>query len=440
MAGLSNVLLLFLQVFFCIATTILFSLPSTTTAMISTAISGSVIITKARMLPHGIHDVRSSIAATTAVFRSCRRQAFRIRQQQEFMAHYRYLSSTAIQLSSSNPSSSSPLTTSTVPHTQASSIFDSYRNPNNVNDIVVAALSPCGGCKVTACTIRNLMNEIISSHNMNPIPADALGRLVVCSVLISNGMQYEQTLQISIDSDDGPLQGAMVVCSGGGSLVRGYVGNPSIQGFTLQEAVGKSGTVQVVKNHPSWPNPYNGITRIRTGEIDRDVGIYLAESEQRSCALAATTVVTSDTILCRAAGGYLVERLPGCSEESIQKVEQNLANLLKDGEDTLSKLLLKGITPLDLIFQIFHGMSVDNDDSAIPLGHISPSFCCPCTEDRLLRSLRLLPRSEVEEIIAKHDAIEARCHFCGKLYRLEPEEVRQKFALAKGDPSKDVDL
>ena len=58
--------------------------------------------------------------------------------------------------------------------------------------------------------------------------------------------------------------------------------------MTLEEAVGK-GAVNVVKNHPDWPRPYNGITAIRHGDIDRDIGIYLAESEQRSCALAAAT-------------------------------------------------------------------------------------------------------------------------------------------------------
>ena len=79
-----------------------------------------------------------------------------------------------------------------------------------------------------------------------------------------------------------------------------------MNGFTLQEAVG-SGTMQVVKNHPDWPRPFNGITAIRNSDIDRDVGIYLAESEQRSCALAAATCV--EGTLCKAAGGYLVEQV-----------------------------------------------------------------------------------------------------------------------------------
>jgi hypothetical protein len=46
----------------------------------------------------------------------------------------------------------------------------------------------------------------------------------------------------------------------------------------LQEAVGKKGAVQVVKNHPEWPRPYNGITAIRHGDIDRDVGKVLSLS------------------------------------------------------------------------------------------------------------------------------------------------------------------
>ena len=39
----------------------------------------------------------------------------------------------------------------------------------------------------------------------------------------------------------------------------------------LPEAVGK-GSVQIVKNHPDWPKPYNGITAIEHGDIDRDIG------------------------------------------------------------------------------------------------------------------------------------------------------------------------
>ena len=61
--------------------------------------------------------------------------------------------------------------------------------------------------------------------------------------------------------------------SNGKGEVRGYVGSPMLGEMDLPEAIG-SGSVQVVKNHPEWPNPYNGITAIRHGDIDRDIGNY----------------------------------------------------------------------------------------------------------------------------------------------------------------------
>jgi molecular chaperone Hsp33 len=70
---------------------------------------------------------------------------------------------------------------------------------------------------------------------------------------------------------DGPIRGVVAISSGLGE-VRGYVGSPMLGQMPISEAVGK-GMVQVVKNHPSWPNPYNGITAIRHGDIDRDIGM-----------------------------------------------------------------------------------------------------------------------------------------------------------------------
>ena len=69
---------------------------------------------------------------------------------------------------------------------------------------------------------------------------------------------------------DGPIRGIVATSTGLGE-VRGYVGSPMLGDIKLTEAVGL-GSVQIVKNHPDWPRPYNGITAIRSGDIDRDIG------------------------------------------------------------------------------------------------------------------------------------------------------------------------
>ena len=308
--------------------------------------------------------------------------------------------------------------------------FAEYRNKNNVRDQVFSALSGAGGIKVTAATARNMMNDLMLQHSMTAVSTEALGRTVICALLMSNGMQEEQILQITLKTE-GPIRGVVAICSGKGE-VRGYVGCPMLGGdLQLEDAVGRTGAVQIVKNHPDWPRPYNGITAIRHGDIDRDIGIYLAESEQRSCALAAATSVTG--ILCKAAGGYLIEQLPEASEEEKSKVEENLAKLVElDGGDKLpTNLLLAGRTPLEIAEIILDGLDMR------PLQQIEPALKCECTEDRLVRSLRLLPAADMEDILEKQERVEARCEFCGKVYRMEAEQVREKLAQDAKDASQD---
>eukprot|EP00429_Kryptoperidinium_foliaceum_P012878 CAMPEP_0176042196 /NCGR_PEP_ID=MMETSP0120_2-20121206/20936_1 /TAXON_ID=160619 /ORGANISM="Kryptoperidinium foliaceum, Strain CCMP 1326" /LENGTH=385 /DNA_ID=CAMNT_0017375605 /DNA_START=196 /DNA_END=1353 /DNA_ORIENTATION=- len=315
--------------------------------------------------------------------------------------------------------------------TNGDSSLEQYRNENNVRDQVFSAISGDGSVKVTACTARNLLNDMMLAHTMTATPADALGRTLVCALMMSNGMQDEQTLQITMNSD-GPIRGIVAISNSLGE-VRGYVGSPMLGDMALNEAVGL-GAVQIVKNHPSWPNPYNGITSIRHGDIDRDIGAYLAESEQRSCALAAATSING--ILCTAAGGYLVEQLPGADSETLEQISKNLATLVeKDGGDTLpTNLLGAGVSPLEIAEILLDGLDMK------PLQQIEPKFTCKCNSDRLIRALRLLSPADVDEILEKEEKIEARCEFCGKVYSMSEDEVRKEMANAKGDPAKDEDF
>lgn len=77
--------------------------------------------------------------------------------------------------------------------------LEEYRNKNNIDDQVLSALSDDGSVKVTACTARNLLNDLMLAHTMTAVPADALGRTIVCALMMSNGMQPEQTCQITLN-------------------------------------------------------------------------------------------------------------------------------------------------------------------------------------------------------------------------------------------------
>ena len=56
---------------------------------------------------------------------------------------------------------------------------------------------------------------------------------------------------------------------------------------------------------------------------------------------------------------------------------------------------------------------------------------CPCSEERVMRTLSLLPASEIEDIIKQREVVEAKCEFCGTVYRKTSEQVEAELVARK---------
>ena len=79
--------------------------------------------------------------------------------------------------------------------------MEKYQNKKNLRDQVLSVISANGEIKVTAATTRNLVNDVMLAHNLAAVPADALARAMTCSLLLSNGMQAEQTFQLTLNCE-----------------------------------------------------------------------------------------------------------------------------------------------------------------------------------------------------------------------------------------------
>jgi len=278
-------------------------------------------------------------------------------------------------------------------------------------------------------SIRNLMNDLSLMQNLSPVSMEGLGSTFACGTMLASGMDDNQIFQITVNGA-GPLRGIVTISSSDGGC-KGYVGNPGVGEIPLKDAIGK-GSINIVKNHPDWPRPYNGITEIVTGSIASDVGYYLAQSEQRSCAIHAD--VRLNGLLITGAGGYLIEKLPDCKDDVAGGIEGNLERLGKErggeegeGErDWFMNSLCSGTDLLEIASMITEGYTFTVLDSKTPA---IKSDCC--SEERLIRSLTLLPESEVSDILKTGENVEAKCEFCGKFYRLTPDEVREEIKKAK---------
>ena len=130
------------------------------------------------------------------------------------------------------------------------------------------------------------------------------------------------TLQIK---GGGPLGTVLAVSDNQGN-VRGYVTNPQVDiplrpdgKLDVGGAVGHEGTLTVIKDL-HMKEPYVGTIDLLGGEIAEDVAAYFVESEQIPTACGLGVLVDRDQSV-KAAGGYLIQLMPGATEDTIVKVE-----------------------------------------------------------------------------------------------------------------------
>lgn len=232
-------------------------------------------------------------------------------------------------------------------------------------------------------------------------------------------MKGEETLQVNFVGDAG-LKNVMVITDSD-LKVRGMVGNGDfkydvIGELTTAPLFGK-GQIQVVRNHPSWKAPSNGIVSLRETSIALNLALYMIESEQRLAAII--TDVKIENGRCVHALGVMVERLPGATEEN---VETSIANLVAVDKKRLRSYLedatdtgkLGNEPPVAAAVSSFANRVLN--DCLVGMGSAedvlrwnkSPEYRCSCGQDKVIRAIRLIPKEEVKQILQKHGAVEVR--------------------------------
>eukprot|EP00308_Calcidiscus_leptoporus_P026817 CAMPEP_0119362296 /NCGR_PEP_ID=MMETSP1334-20130426/9397_1 /TAXON_ID=127549 /ORGANISM="Calcidiscus leptoporus, Strain RCC1130" /LENGTH=124 /DNA_ID=CAMNT_0007377489 /DNA_START=100 /DNA_END=475 /DNA_ORIENTATION=- len=115
-----------------------------------------------------------------------------------------------------------------------------------------------------------------------------------------------------------------------------------------------------------------------------------------------------------------VQLLPFAAEDSISLLEANLAAMQTRSPSTLAR---EGVGARGMVEELLKGLEPQFTEPR-PLPGIAAS--CPCSEERVLRTLRLLPRVELDDIMSKNEVVEAKCEFCGTNYRMTPTDIREK--------------
>ncbi len=286
-----------------------------------------------------------------------------------------------------------------------------------MSDRLVRAITSDGMVKAVAVSTRDLTERARNIHKTLPVATAALGRTLAAASMLGNALKEQQgsvTLQIK---GGGPLGSILAVSDCEGN-VRGYVQNPQVDlplrsdgKLNVGAAVGGDGTLTVMRDL-GLKEPYIGSVELLSGEIAEDLAAYFVESEQIPTACALGVLVERDQSV-RAAGGYLIQLLPGAGEDVISRVEQGV---LAAGQVT--GLLDKNPDPETMLKTVL-------SDFNLEILETSPiEYRCYCSRERVTKALISLGADELEKIIREQGGAELTCQFCDRVHRFTAQELQ----------------
>lgn len=272
--------------------------------------------------------------------------------------------------------------------------------------------------RIAAVNATEVVQQMQTLQNTYPLATVAVGRSMVGALLMASQLKEGNHVGL-LFRGNGALQ-SVYAEAGFNGQVRGYTPNPQYQppnydkGLSLKEAIG-NGTLSVSQHQPFQKQPFHGTVELVSGEIGQDIAHYLHQSHQiRSVVSLGVYLDTYGKV--QAAGGVLIEVMPGVAEETVDAILANYEIF----KPNVSQMLIEGATPFDLIEPFM--LSIPFQE--VEHNHTMEYFC-PCTKERVMRALETLGEAELEDMVQKQETAQITCQICGRPYSIAPEEIAE---------------
>jgi molecular chaperone Hsp33 len=289
----------------------------------------------------------------------------------------------------------------------------------NTSDYMVRATAMDGLVRAFAIDSTRTVAELSLRHGTDPAVTAALGRLATGTVLFGAMLKEEDQLVTVRVQGNGPA-GTVLASANGNGEVRGLVSNPRPDIDQVKEngklnvsgAVGTVGRLTVTRDL-GMRQPHTSTVELVSGEVGDDLAHYLAHSEQIPSAVGIGVFVKASGEV-EAAGGYIVQLMPGITNSDAEAIE----NVIRDLPHPTA-MLRSGDTPEAILSRIF--------DTGLNILESRPvRFHCPCSRERAERALLLLGPAEIRDIIVadrEKGATEVTCHFCLARYEIPVSDL-----------------
>ena len=284
-----------------------------------------------------------------------------------------------------------------------------------MSDYLVKALAYEGFVRAYAVNATETVGEAQERHDTWNTSSAALGRTMIGALMLGAMLKGEDKMTVKIEGN-GPA-GAIVVDSNGKGEVKGYIKNPHISlplneigKIDVRGAVGTEGMFTVTKDL-GLKEPFSGQTPIVSGEIGEDFTYYLAVSEQIPSAVGVSVLVDTDDSI-KTAGGFMIQIMPGASDEIIDQIEGRLKETAR-----ISTLLDEGQTPEEILQNL-----LGTDDVEF-LETMPVQFKCDCSKEKFASAIITLGAEQIQELIDQDHGAEAVCAFCNNKYKYSEADL-----------------
>lgn len=287
-------------------------------------------------------------------------------------------------------------------------------------DKLIHGIAADGTIRVLAAVTTEITAEAIRRHQTSPTVSAALGRMLTGTLLLGSTLKDFDRLTARIECT-GPLKGIVAEATKDGT-VRGYVKNPVAElpaktngKFDVSGIIGE-GTFYVIREAGFdigfRPEPYVGSVPIVSGEIAEDFAYYLAKSEQLPSAVLLGVLLKNTEPFVAAAGGVMVQMMPGANEHIITMIEDTIRHA-----PHVTSAIAEGATPEDLV-----KLALGIIDYEILEEH-DVSFQCTCSPEKAVSMIAALGMDEVRSMLADDKGAVMNCGFCNETYNLDESEL-----------------
>ncbi|MBF0780000.1 MULTISPECIES: Hsp33 family molecular chaperone HslO [unclassified Granulicatella] len=284
-------------------------------------------------------------------------------------------------------------------------------------DYLVKALAFNGQVRAFAVDATQTVAQAQQRHDTWHTSSAALGRTMVGAILLGYNLKDKEKLTVIVDGNG--AGGKIVVDSNGQGHVRGYIQNPKVAlplnnkgKLDVRGAVGTSGTLTVRKDL-GLKEPFSGQVPIIDGELGEDFTYYMAVSEQTPSCIGVSVLVDTDDCI-RTSGGFMVQVMPGATDETISEIEQRVQKMPQ-----ISDLMDSGCTPEEILEWVLGKENIKFLDK-LPV-----KFQCDCSRERFEAGLITLGKEELLTIKQEDNQAEVVCHYCNDKYHFTAEDLQR---------------